>query len=102
VKALSVKQTELVVVKYLSAKSATQFFKTLYLASCIFCAFSVTTSAAPSALSNTDRTEITRVEKYLNELLTLKSRFLQATSTGDFSEGTFYLSRPGKMRIVFY
>lgn len=59
------------------------------------------TSAAPPALSNADRTEVTRVEKYLNELLTLKSRFLQATSTGDFSEGTFYLSRPGKMRIEY-
>jgi len=67
----------------------------------MLCALSVTTSAASSALSNTDRTEITRVEKYLNELLTLKSRFLQATSTGDFSEGTFYLSRPGKMRIEY-
>ena len=67
----------------------------------MLCALSVTTSAASSALSNNDRTEITRVEKYLNELLTLKSRFLQATSTGDFSEGTFYLSRPGKMRIEY-
>ena len=45
--------------------------------------------------------EINRVEKYLNELLTLKSRFLQATSTGEFSEGTLYLSRPGKIRIEY-
>jgi outer membrane lipoprotein-sorting protein len=44
---------------------------------------------------------IKKVEEYLNKLFTLKSRFLQATSNGDYTEGTFYLSRPGKMRIEY-
>lgn len=57
--------------------------------------------AAPAVLSSRDKTDIARIEKYLNKLVTLKSRFLQASSTGNYSEGTFYLSRPGKMRIEY-
>ena len=82
-------------------KSAKPFFKSLYLIFCIIWALPLTTYAASSTLSNGDVAEINRVEKYLNELLTLKSRFLQATSTGEFSEGTLYLSRPGKIRIEY-
>ena len=100
-KALSVKQTELAVVKFSLEKSARRFFKKFRIASFIFLTLSATTSAAPSVLSNSENEDVNRVEKYLNKLLTLKSRFLQATSTGEFTEGTFYLSRPGKMRIEY-
>ena len=68
---------------------------------CICLSLSVATAATPLELSNRDKADVKRVEKYLNELITLKSKFLQATSTGEFSEGTFYLSRPGKMRIEY-
>ena len=64
-------------------------------------ALSIATEAAPPVLSSGDKATVNQVEKYLNELLTLKSRFLQATSTGNYTEGTFYLSRPGKMRIEY-
>ena len=64
-------------------------------------ALSVAAEAAPAVLSSSDKDAVSRVEKYLNELSTLKSRFLQATSTGNYTEGTFYLSRPGKMRIEY-
>jgi len=57
--------------------------------------------AAPAVLSSSDKATVSRVQQYLNELFTLKSRFLQATSTGNYAEGTFYLSRPGKMRIEY-
>ena len=77
------------------------FFKSLRLAFFIVTALSVTAEAAPAVLSIDDKAAVNRVEKYLNELLTLKSRFLQATSTGNYTEGTLYLSRPGKMRIEY-
>lgn len=51
-------------------------------------------SAADEALLN-------RVETYLNELRTLKSRFLQVASSGGSAEGTLYLSRPGRMRLEY-
>ena len=57
--------------------------------------------AAPKVMTDNEKATVNRVEKYLNELFTLKSRFLQATSTGSYTEGTLYLSRPGKMRIEY-
>jgi outer membrane lipoprotein-sorting protein len=83
------------------AKLAKPFFKSLNLALFIVTALSVAAEAAPAILSSSDKAAVIRVEKYLNELLTLKSRFLQATSTGNYTEGTFFLSRPGKMRIEY-
>ena len=87
--------------KFLSEKSAKRFFKSVYLAFFIVWTLSVATEAAPKDLSDDDKATVNKVEKYLNELLTLKSRFLQATSNGDYTEGTLYLSRPGKMRIEY-
>ena len=57
--------------------------------------------AAPKVMTDNEKATVNRVENYLNELFTLKSRFLQATSTGSYTEGTLYLSRPGKMRIEY-
>jgi outer membrane lipoprotein-sorting protein len=57
--------------------------------------------AKARTLSDADKVTVGRVEAYLNGLVTLKSRFLQATSTGNYTEGTFYLNRPGKMRIEY-
>ncbi len=51
--------------------------------------------------SATDAVDIKRVEAYLNNLRTLKARFLQVTSTGGYSEGKIFISRPGKMRIEY-
>jgi outer membrane lipoprotein-sorting protein len=82
-------------------KSTKQFFKSLYLAFCGVWALSIAAEAASVDLSVRDTVTVNQVEKYLNELHTLKSRFLQATSTGNYIEGTFYLSRPGKMRIEY-
>ena len=87
--------------KFLSEKLAKRFVKPLYLAFCLVWILSVSAEAATAVLSIKDKTTINKVEKYLNELHTLKSRFLQATSNGDYTEGTLYLSRPGKMRIEY-
>lgn len=59
-------------------------------------------NAAVSAdLSRSDQLELDRVERYLNGLTTLKSRFTQISSTGATASGTFYLSRPGRMRLEY-
>ncbi len=60
--------------------------------------------AAPpraATLSAADRADVGRIEAYLNSIRTLKARFLQVSSTGDLSEGTLFISRPGKLRIEY-
>ena len=56
-------------------------------------------NAAP--LTATDRADITRIEAYLNGFQTLKSRFLQIAGDGSTSEGTAWISRPGKLRFEY-
>ena len=56
------------------------------------------TGAEPGAA---DMAEIARVEAYLNRITTFKGRFLQASSSGEYSEGSLYVSRPGKIRIEY-
>jgi len=52
-------------------------------------------------ISEADRADMTRMENYLNSVKTIRSRFLQISSSGDYSEGRFFLSRPGRMRIEY-
>ncbi|MBE0530733.1 MAG: outer membrane lipoprotein carrier protein LolA [Rhodospirillales bacterium] len=55
----------------------------------------------PAQLSAEDKAEIGRIENYLNGLKTLEARFLQVTSTGEYSEGRLHLARPGRLRIEY-
>ena len=67
-------------------------------------AAAVPASAAPpraAPLSAADRGDVGRIEAYLNRIGTLKARFLQVSSTGELSEGTLFISRPGKLRIEY-
>ncbi len=67
-------------------------------------AAAVPAAAAPpraATLSAADRADVGRIEAYLNRIRTLKARFLQVSSTGDLSEGTLFISRPGKLRIEY-
>lgn len=59
--------------------------------------------AAPVAavLSERDRTDIARVEAYLNTLHTLQAHFLQVAPDGSTAEGTAWMDRPGKMRFQY-
>jgi outer membrane lipoprotein-sorting protein len=57
--------------------------------------------ASAAALSAKDKTDVARVEKYLNAVTTLKSRFIQRASTGNLASGTVYISRPGRMRFEY-
>ncbi len=56
-------------------------------------------AAAPP--SDADRTDIARAESYLDSIRTLESRFLQIGPDGSVAEGSFYLSRPGKLRLDY-
>ena len=49
-----------------------------------------------------DRAEaIADAEGWINKVTTLKARFLQAAQSGETSEGTLYLSRPGNLRLDY-
>ena len=93
--------------KFLSAKSAKRSCnpRTIVVSAILLLVLSLWAPAHAAIdipnLSNRDRAAILKIEGYLNKLVRLKSRFLQASSNGQYSEGTFYLSRPGKMRIEY-
>lgn len=58
--------------------------------------------AAPSyALDAADGEALKRAEAYLNSVGTLKSRFVQVNPDGGSYEGDLYISRPGRMRLVY-
>ncbi len=58
-------------------------------------------SPLAALLSDADRADIARIERYINEIETLQARFLQVSSTGDYAEGTLFLWRPGRLRIEY-
>ncbi|MCZ6636940.1 MAG: outer membrane lipoprotein carrier protein LolA [Alphaproteobacteria bacterium] len=41
------------------------------------------------------------IERYLNSITTMRSRFLQIAPSGDISRGIVLLSRPGQLRIEY-
>lgn len=59
--------------------------------------------AAPARaeLSARDMADVKRVEAYVNSITTMKAGFLQRGPNGGVSRGTFYLSRPHRLRIEF-
>ena len=56
---------------------------------------------ARAALPAGDSADLKRIQDYLNGIRTLQSRFEQITAEGGMATGTIYLSRPGKMRVVY-
>ncbi|MFN3075314.1 MAG: LolA family protein [Alphaproteobacteria bacterium] len=52
-------------------------------------------------LSPEDQTTVRTVETYLNEVQTMKARFVQVTAEGNSVDGILYLSRPGRMRLEY-
>lgn len=61
-------------------------------------AFSTAFAATPLQLTAADKTAVAKVEKYLTGLTTIQADFVQIAPDGGMASGTFYLSRPGKMR----
>jgi len=56
--------------------------------------------AAP-ALSAEDNALVAAVERYLNEMTTLRAKFVQVSSDGGYAEGMFWLRRPGLARFEY-
>ena len=52
-------------------------------------------------LSEQDKADIARIEAYLNTLDTLRSRFVQLSSGGNFAEGVIYIERPKRLRLQY-
>jgi outer membrane lipoprotein-sorting protein len=57
--------------------------------------------APARAADAADAEALKRVETYLNGITTLKSRFIQVNPDGGSYEGDLYISRPGRMRLVY-
>lgn len=58
-------------------------------------------AAKRQPLSAQDKADVQRAEAYLNQITTLKARFLQVSGNGNQAEGTAYISRPGRMRLQY-
>lgn len=52
-------------------------------------------------LSPAEKSQVQRIEDYLNAISTLSSRFMQVTDRGQFAQGEFLMARPGRMRIDY-
>ncbi|AWB08379.1 outer membrane lipoprotein carrier protein LolA (plasmid) [Azospirillum humicireducens] len=61
----------------------------------------VAAPATPVSLSAQDQAVVAKVEEYLNGIVTLQSKFLQVAPNGRQATGTFYLWRPGRMRLEY-
>lgn len=58
--------------------------------------------AAPSFAADAGNAEaVKKAEAYLNGITTLKSRFVQVNPDGGNYNGDLYISRPGRMRLVY-
>src|SRR5215467_2774561 len=53
------------------------------------------------ALDEADRAVLDAISSRLNELATVKGEFTQINPDGSTSEGTFFISKPGKMRFEY-
>ncbi len=56
---------------------------------------------AVPAWAAVDPAVVARAEKYFQNLKTAQARFVQTTHVGQQMTGTFYLSRPGKLRFEY-
>jgi outer membrane lipoprotein-sorting protein len=58
-------------------------------------------SVAAAHLSAEDKSDLGRIEAYLNQLKTLTADFLQIDDSGGILRGEIAISRPGKMRVTY-
>ena len=61
----------------------------------------VAAAPRPAPMTDADRAELDGISAYLNAMTTLKGGFYQIEPSGNVSEGTFYISKPGKMRFEY-
>lgn len=53
------------------------------------------------ALTEEDRNEIRRIERYFNALRSIRARFVQISDTGRYAEGKLFFVRPDKLRFEY-
>ncbi len=77
--------------------------KTLFFCLIINLIFFASQSFAKEAIANLElyKNDVLKVENYLNNIKDFSAKFVQLSTDGEISEGLFYLSRPGKMRIEY-
>jgi outer membrane lipoprotein-sorting protein len=56
---------------------------------------------AQRALSAQDQADLARVEAYFNQLTTVQSSFIQASSSGHIAQGQLWIKRPGRVRFEY-
>ncbi len=61
----------------------------------------VTTAEQPAPAAFDATTALARANQALNDITTATGRFSQIDPSGHFSQGTFYISRPGRMRFEY-
>ncbi len=54
-----------------------------------------------AALSPDDAAAVHRAVRYLNDLSTLRARFVQVSSNGTYAEGEVIVERPGRLRFEY-
>ena len=59
------------------------------------------TGPAPAAITQEARTDIQRIEGYLNGLGNVRARVVQINPNGKTMTGTLYLSRPDRLRLAY-
>lgn len=74
--------------------------KWLFAAGILLAGAAVSNAQPAPILDEAAKADVARVERYLNELTTLDSRFVQFSGQG-IAEGRIILSRPGDMRIEY-
>ena len=52
-------------------------------------------------LSKQSTTDLMRIQKHLNSSKTVKARFLQISSNGEYTEGEIFIQRPGRLRLIY-
>jgi outer membrane lipoprotein-sorting protein len=52
-------------------------------------------------LGKSEQATLAQIETYLNNVTTMRARFLQASSSGETAQGSVSISRPGRMRIEY-
>src|SRR5581483_10700668 len=52
-------------------------------------------------LTDAEAAAVKKAEATLNGITTMKARFVQVNADGSTHEGDLYISRPGKMRLVY-
>ena len=77
----------------------TRVLQTLFIALALFSLSALPAKAAQ--ISETDMEDLRAASAWLNSFSNLKSRFLQVSPDGMFSQGDFMLRRPGRLRFEY-